>query len=245
MVTWQMRPPLRGVYATPRKLQGRGFLTFLPPPRQRRVIGVRKTVLLLASMLWAALLVRRGKLSAVDPQREAGNGASESLAWWSGLSAISGGVLYGAWGYLHGLTPYISATVGVLPFGAPLLFLLGIVGLRHRCELVGSRLAGTGFGLAYLGTVIGGVKGAGLSVPENWEQMVLAGLTLVSVVALRSKGLRRWGVLTLTMVAAGWVYAFTNAYQDGVGRWAHVASGVLFCLSWVVLGIALLRSARA
>jgi hypothetical protein len=158
-------------------------------------------------------------------------------------------VLFGAWGYLHGVIPHVGGRVGVLAFAPPLLFSVGLVGLRSCLKLGESRLADTGFGLGFLGMAMGSARGVGLSVPGGrgeWGSLAIlaASLTLVGIVALGRRGSGRLGALLLATAALGWIHVFTDEYPAGVARLAHLASGALFCLSWVVLGIRMYQVGR-
>ena len=75
-----------------------------------------------------------------------------------------------------------------------------------------------------------------------WLSVLLAGLTIAGLAAVRTRGLRNWGFLLLIMALFGWVYQFTGVGTIVEARSVHIVFGVLFSLSWVVLGYALWSS---
>jgi hypothetical protein len=73
--------------------------------------------------------------------------------------------------------------------------------------------------------------------PLTW---LLVGLTMVGLTTVRGEALRNWGLLLLTMALFGWVYQLTDDNSGIVDiRSVHVGFGILFALSWMVLGYAL------
>ena len=77
---------------------------------------------------------------------------------------------------------------------------------------------------------------------SGWLPLLLVGLTIAGVATVRRRGLRHWGFLLLTMALFGWLYQFTDVGTIMEARSVHVVFGVLFSLSWVVLGYALWSS---
>jgi len=76
-----------------------------------------------------------------------------------------------------------------------------------------------------------------LSSPLTW---LLVGLTIVSLTILRKEVLRDWGFLLVAMVLFGWVYQLTDDWTGIVDvRSVHVVFGILFSLSWMLVGFAL------
>jgi hypothetical protein len=76
--------------------------------------------------------------------------------------------------------------------------------------------------------------------PLTW---LFVGLTIVGLTTARREILRYWGLLLLTMAFSGWVYQLTDDETGIVDvRSVHVAFGILFSLSWMVLGYALWSS---
>jgi hypothetical protein len=79
-----------------------------------------------------------------------------------------------------------------------------------------------------------------LNSPLTW---LLVGLGIVGLTAIREGVLRDWGFLLLALTFFGWVYLLTD---DQVGivdvRSLHVTFGILFALSWMLLGYALWSS---
>ena len=76
-----------------------------------------------------------------------------------------------------------------------------------------------------------------LNSPLTW---LLVGLSIVGLATIRGRVLRNWGFLLLTLASFGWVYQLTDD-QNGIVdiRSIHVMFGVLFALSWMLLGYAL------
>jgi hypothetical protein len=77
--------------------------------------------------------------------------------------------------------------------------------------------------------------------PLTW---LFVGLSIVGLTTVRrTEVLRNWGLLLLTMAFVGWVYQLTD---DMIGivevRSIHVVFGILFSLSWMLLGYALWSS---
>lgn len=87
-------------------------------------------------------------------------------------------------------------------------------------------------------------KGWLLMQLDSWLVLLLAGLTIAGLAAAQTRGLRAWGLLLLTVVLFGWAYKFTGAGTIIEARSVHVIFGVLFSLSWVVLGYALWSSRK-
>ncbi len=76
-----------------------------------------------------------------------------------------------------------------------------------------------------------------VSSPLTW---LLVGLTMVGLTTVRGEALRNWGLLLLTIALFGWVYQLTDNNSGIVDiRSVHVGFGILFALSWMVLGYAL------
>jgi hypothetical protein len=73
--------------------------------------------------------------------------------------------------------------------------------------------------------------------PLTW---LFVGLSIVGLTTVRGEALRHWGHLLLTMALFGWVYQLTDDKTGIVDiRIIHVGFGILFALSWMVLGYAL------
>jgi hypothetical protein len=69
---------------------------------------------------------------------------------------------------------------------------------------------------------------------------LLVGLTIVGLAAVRKGVVRDWSLSLLAMALFGWVYHLTDDITGIVDvRSVHVVFGVLFSLSWMVLGYAL------
>jgi hypothetical protein len=186
--------------------------------------------------------------------------AASILALWGGLAAVLGGVLFATWGYVdrNDAPSYFTAIADALGVVVPLLFLVGLAGLYARCKGRAGRLGRMGFILGLTGSGVGVVPGlmnafdwyAWLAYPGqrvlflfafNWLIWLFAGLTLVGSATVTKKGPRSWGAFSLMMGAFGWVYYVTDPGGIVQTRAGHVGFGVLFSLSWVALGYALLR----
>jgi hypothetical protein len=174
-----------------------------------------------------------------------------------GLAACLAGVLFATWGYVHkeDAPAYFGTIANTLAIVVPLLFLLGLCGLYARCKGEAGWLGVTGFILGCIGAAEGVVGGATdfpflhaylagtvwFSSLLSWISLLLAGLALVGIATVGTKILRRWGTLLLAMGTFGWAYCLTDAGNAVETRPGHVAFGILFSLSWVILGYALCR----
>jgi hypothetical protein len=178
-----------------------------------------------------------------------------------GLAAVLAGVLFAAWGFIHKDSAPASFTVlaNALAFIVPLLFLLGLAGLYARCKGQAGWLGVTGFAFGCIGSAEGMVytvvdlsfwyayiaEKGWLSLLLDWLSLLLAGLMLVGIATIWTEALRRWGALLLTMGTFGWAYSLTDTGNAVEMRPGHVVFGILFSLSWVVLGYALYRTVDA
>lgn len=176
---------------------------------------------------------------------------------WCGLGAILGGLLFAAWGYMHGndAPSYFAAIEDALGFVVPLLFLVGLAGLYARCRGRAGRLGGVGFVLGFVGSGLGLVNRFEVVHAPIWAYVVgargwspllliwltwlLVGLTLVGITTIRTKALGGWDALPLATGLFGWVYYLTDSNSIVEAHSVHLAFGVLFSLSWVALGYAL------
>src|SRR5215203_320137 len=180
---------------------------------------------------------------------------SSALVRWGGLAALLAGVLFAAWGYIdRDVGPsYLIPVVVVLSYIVPLLFFLGLVGLQVRCWGRVGWLGEIGFVLSFVATGRG-VAGRFVDVYAccypyfvergwptlllDWLVWLLVGLTLVGLAAIRTKALRGYGALLLTMTLVGWIYFFTDSGDSLEAQVVHIVFGILFSLSWVALGCA-------
>jgi hypothetical protein len=172
---------------------------------------------------------------------------------------VLAGVLFAAWGYLHqGRAPQPpDAIASVLGLVVPLLFLLGLAGFHAWSR------GRTGWWLGWVGFVFG-LVGAGLGVayrlldmagiattadrygyaagkgwpPQlfDWFPWLLVGLTLIGIASVQTRSLRGWTLLPLAMGILGWAYYLSDVESTGQMRAVHVVFGVLFSLSWILLG---------
>jgi hypothetical protein len=73
--------------------------------------------------------------------------------------------------------------------------------------------------------------------PLTW---LFVGLSVVGLTTVRREASRNWGLLVLAIAFSGWVYQLTDDKTGIVDiRSVHVLFGMLFGLSWMVLGYAL------
>ena len=192
-----------------------------------------------------------------------------TVVGWSGLAAALSGVLFALWGYVdrEGAPWYLDLAVILLSIAVPLLFMAGLAGVYAKC---GPRVSGlgvigfiVGFGAAGWGVVAGVIRAptmyrqlgerswehctaqeCGLSLllsnPLTW---LLVGLTMIGLSTIRMGRSRYWAHLLLVMSLFGWVYQLTDDKTGIVDvRPIHVAFGILFSLSWMLLGSALWSS---
>ncbi len=183
--------------------------------------------------------------------------SSSALVRWGGVTALLAGVLFAAWGYIdRDPTPSFLILIElVLRFSVPLLFLGGLVGLQARCWGRVSWLGEIGLILGFI--AVGRrlvhrfvdvyacchayfVEKGWPTLLLDWLVWLFAGLTLVGLAAVRTKALRGYGALLLAMALVGWVYFFTDSGHILEARLIHIIFGILFSLSWVVLGCMLL-----
>jgi hypothetical protein len=174
------------------------------------------------------------------------------------LGAISGGVLFLVWGYVHGntaLPTYFDALATVLKFIVPLLFLVGLASLCLQRKGQAGWLGWLGFILCFCGSMWGildavvpagpwiarivaerGLPGA-LAWWTSWTVPLLTGLTLIGVDAIvTAKSSQWWDVLPLVIGVFGWVYYVTDEHKVLSMPSLHIATGILFGLGWVALG---------
>jgi len=172
------------------------------------------------------------------------------------LGAILAGPLFAAWGYFHrgDAPPYLDAIASALSIIVPLLFAIGLAGFYLRRP--GRRLTWVGFVLAFASSGLGVLyhlavtfgfadiaerygyaEGQGWP-PQllDWFPWLLLGLTLIGMAYVQTGPLRKWRFLPLSMGAFGWVYYFSDFGSTIQMRTTHVLFGLLFSLSWVLLG---------
>jgi hypothetical protein len=182
-------------------------------------------------------------------------GVTPFLLRWCGPGAVLAGLLFGAWGYVDRVrAPALFETLeAALSSVVPALFLAGVVGLFALCVgevgtlgRVGLVLAlcGPGRAIASFGVDLGPlyVHLAKLGWPTHlldWLFIMLAGLALAGVAAVRTRVLRGLGVLLILTVALGWIFSSTDSGTPMEARAVHVTTGSLFCLCWAVLGLRL------
>jgi hypothetical protein len=185
---------------------------------------------------------------------------SSILPRFRGFAALLAGVLFATWGYVHrDYAPwYFDATARVLSFFVPALFLVGFLALFNLCNAQVGRIGKLGLVLGLAGSAMGSAYAVPWSAFATradplsllawldtvlvwWLHIMLAGLPLAGIAALGARPLRSLGILLLAMGAFGWAYLVTASDVIFEARLEHVVFGLLFSLSWVVLGLTLLR----
>jgi hypothetical protein len=172
-----------------------------------------------------------------------------------GTAAVLAGLCYGAAGYFDrpGISGYTGALVSVLSVAIPALFLGGLLGLQARLPDAtqtdfASSAGVVGFVFGCFGAVLGiagalGLLGLEGTAPFFWWELLLAGLTLMGLVAFFRGGLRLLGAVVSISGALGWVSLLTDpAFSSALVpmRPVHVAFAAAFCLSSVVWGAVLM-----
>jgi hypothetical protein len=170
-----------------------------------------------------------------------------------GTAAVLAGLCYGVAGYFDrpGISGHTGALVSVLSVAFPALFLGGLLGLQARLPDAtqtdfASSAGIVGFVFGCSGAVLG-IAGAlgleGTATPLFWWVLLLAGLTLMGLVASLRGGLRLLGAVVSISGALGWVSLLTDpAFSSALVpmRPVHVAFAAAFCLSSVVWGAVLM-----
>jgi len=163
------------------------------------------------------------------------------------------GMLFASWGYVHGngAYPYFTAVAELLAFVVPLLFLVGLLGFYARRKRSSGWFEWLGLHLGLFGSAWGVVLSFldvpywyGYLVAHGWQPRifewlipVLAGLTLAGIGDLKKRASRAHGILLLGIGLLGWAYLLTDSSNGAAeGYPIHAAFGLLFSLSWVVLG---------
>ncbi len=176
-----------------------------------------------------------------------------------GFGALLAGVLFATWGYVHSDDApwYFDAIAGALNIVVPALFLMGLIGLFVLCKGLVGRIGKVGLVLGLAGSAMGiayAVPWSAFATREDslsllvldtvlvwWLHIILTGLPLLGISTVGTRTLRGLGILLLAMGASGWAYYITDSGAFLEARPAHVVLGLLFSLTWVVLGLALLR----
>ena len=166
-----------------------------------------------------------------------------------GTAAVLAGLCYGAAGYFDtpGISGYTGALVSVLVVAIPALFLGGLLGLQARLPDAtqtdfASSVGIVGFVFDCFGAVLGiaGALGlAGTETTDFWLVLLLAGLTLMGLVATLRGGLRLLGAVVSISGVLGWVSVLADPAFSGAFvpiRSVHVVFAVVFCLSSVAWG---------
>ena len=175
------------------------------------------------------------------------------------MAGLLSGVLFVAWGYLHGsnTSEVLRFTVVSLAFAVPTLFFSVVVGL---CLLWGSSLGKLRWLVMALAgySLVWGLMGAGRGSEavwayfeqrewphylSDWLLFMLASLTLFGIGTARSGGPSRGaGAVALATGVCGWVYDLTDAGAVLEVRSVHVGFGLLFGVGWAAMGALLLAA---
>ena len=172
-----------------------------------------------------------------------------------GVGAVLAGILFLVWGYVDKphISPYLDAVVNVMSFVVPALFLVGLVGFSVlHVSRIGA-LGRAGLIITFCGPAWGLAEGLASAGPLHailaelrlplyligWLLPMLTGLTIVGIATLLTRNLRSLGGLVLAMGGFGWIYYLTDSSAILEARLVHVGFGLLFGLSWVMLGRAL------
>ena len=175
-----------------------------------------------------------------------------------------GGALFVTWGYLHGnialssLGPTVAAAMDFL---INTLLLVGLGGLctwwwEGRTDWLGAGGFVVGFAGAALSvthSIHALISESGTAELAPWYVYVLAttglppkvfswfptvpiGMAIVGIGSIRTEALGGWGFLPLVVGLSGEAYKLTDS--GGVFRMgnAHLVIGVVYGLSWVLLG---------
>jgi len=177
-----------------------------------------------------------------------------------GFAALLAGVLFATWGYVHrDYAPwYFDALAATLSFVVPALFFVGLTGLYALLEGLVGRIGKLGLVLSVAGSAMGvayAVPWSAFGTREHWLSplarldtplvwwlhVFLTGLPLVGIATVGTRTLRGLGILLLAMGAFGWAYDLTDLGAILEAHLAHVGLGLLFSLSWIALGLVLLK----
>jgi hypothetical protein len=191
--------------------------------------------------------------------------ASPAFLRVCGVGAVLAGVLFATWGYLDGGNDayLVGAATTALSVLVPALFVLGVAGLHARCEGLVGQFGNTGFIITFIGLAAGIVHGlesliswyetyvmgyahatmSGQLLPGlyAWLAWTLVGLSVVGIANVWTKTLGILRALPLAMAALGWAFYVTDTGGVVEVRLNHIGFGVLFSLSWVLLGGVLWR----
>jgi hypothetical protein len=173
----------------------------------------------------------------------------EGLLRLAALAGIVGGALWGTKASLDGIAPAsgIAGLTDVFFFLAPLLMLVGLVGVHARYSPRITGMGRTGFVNSFIGLALliaGFVSGLSFGVGEamrisSFGFLILAfGLVLLGLEVLKAAVLPRWNFLPLAM---GLLVPLSVISGDAVLLRAPLSA--LFGLGWVLLGLVLLWDA--
>lgn len=178
-----------------------------------------------------------------------------------GVAAVLGGALWQLWGGALFLVPGPVHRVWLfVALIVPLLFSVALVGLYATLTGwwkilggIGLVLAGTGLLFSLCWSVWGQVLPMAdvkpvcsyfveRGLPQyllSWVAYFCAALVLMGLAVLRARALGPWSVVPLTGGFLGCAFYVTDFASTGGLLLVHVAFGVLFGLSWMVLGYTL------
>jgi hypothetical protein len=177
---------------------------------------------------------------------------------------VLGGALLVTWGYLHGNIALSSSgpiVAAVMVFLVDALVLVGLVGLcAWWWEGPKGLLGAVGFVVGFAGAALSVTHGihalisaSGLAEPAPWYVYVRAatglpakvfrwfpmlpiGMATVGIGSIRAGALGGWGFLPLVMGLFGAAYQLTDSGGVFTMSYAHVVFGVVYSLSWIILG---------
>jgi hypothetical protein len=186
---------------------------------------------------------------------------SSRLIRWCGIAGVFGGVLWEAWGGALLLVPgHLYRVWGFVALIVPLLFSVALGGLYTTLTGRWKVIGGTGLVLAVAGLFValcGSVWAKVLPVADvtpvcvyfarrglpqymlGWVSYLSTASVVVGLAVLRAKALGRWSVVPLVVGLIGGVFYVTD-FGSTVGLLlANIVFGLLFGLSWVLLGYVL------
>ena len=178
-----------------------------------------------------------------------------------GYSSLLAGVLFVVWGYVHRIDApwYLDVTATVLSYVVPALFFVALMGLFTVWRGRVGRIGKFGFVLGLAASAMGVVYAipwwafasrddwlaslVWLDTPLVWWlHLLLIGIPLVGISAVRAGTLSGQGLLLLAIGVFGWVYYAADSGAILASRSVHVVFGTLFGFGWIALGFLLLQT---
>ena len=178
-----------------------------------------------------------------------------------GYSSLLAGVLFVIWGYVHriGAPWYLDVTATVLSYVVPALFFVALMGLFTLCRERVGRIGKFGFVLGLAASAMGvayAVPWSAFASRDDWLtslvwldtplvwwlHLLLIGIPLVGISAVRAGTLSGQGLLLLAIGVFGWGYYAADSGAILASRSVHVVFGALFGFGWIALGFLLLQT---